>query len=140
MINLAFLASWINDPHNDTRDNPATSIWQSVNLTGAFIIAAAHPYLGITQSLGGGWQAHVQFEVATIGWLFALPQSGTQWLQTLYALSMLGILAAALFALLRGLLHLTQTKHITAQPKPQVPNLAPEVELLQKKSRDYGCA
>ena len=86
-INLAFLLIWIEDPHNDTRDNPAASIWQSVNLTGAFVIAAAHPYLDITQSLGGGWQAQVQFEVATIGWLFALPQSGTQWLQTLYALT-----------------------------------------------------
>jgi hypothetical protein len=102
LINLSFLTLWANRIEAPYEITAKGSVFESGSLLGAFFVAAAHPYFFYTNTDGFGWVTTVAFNQASPSWILQLPQSGGQWLQVLYGLSLLGILASALFVFLRG--------------------------------------
>jgi hypothetical protein len=137
LINLSFLTLWANRIEAPDEITAKGSVFESGSLLGAFFVAAAHPYFFYTNAGGNGWVPTVAFNQAYPSWILQLPQSGGQWLQVLYGLSLLGILASALFVFLRGARSYIAPQ-LSTQVLPVISNAANMESAIASMQREVG--
>ncbi len=103
LINLTLIVNWAQNTHYETIDTPANAVWSFLDLFGFYVIAASHPFFYYPSGEFFYGPPVMQFSHTSLRWIGNFHQSGVEFLQTLYAISLLGILTAALFVLGRGI-------------------------------------
>jgi chromosome partitioning protein len=66
IVIFSMIHNWTNSYQYDDLHTPAKSIWQAGDLVGAYIVAAAHPYLALAQTTPGNYQTAHGFNAAVV--------------------------------------------------------------------------
>ena len=103
LINLSLLVNWAQNTHYENIDTPANAVWSFLDLLGFYVVAASHPFFYYPAGEFFNGVPVMEFSHVSLRWIGHFHQSGTDFLVTLYAISLLGILTAALFVLGRGI-------------------------------------